>query len=143
MTETLLYLFHMAIALSGLQPMEPPTTKSLPYAEMLNVVCEDVELKSECKRQTGLQAAYMVKTHKILYRDDLNIDDSFDNSFLVHEYVHALQAHEYGDEIFDTCKSVFLMEKQAYGVQQSYLNKVGTFARVGDKLRFFHCPDED
>ena len=112
---------------------------------MMMTVCD--ELKSEtqrydqCTQQSGLVAAYIIEQRRIVYRDDLNLDNDTDNSFLVHEYVHALQSRFFGDQLFETCQGVIAAEKQAYAAQQRYLRSRGQLLRVGDRLRLVSCRD--
>ncbi len=113
--------------------------------QMMATVCD--ELKSEtqryeqCTQQSGLVAAYIIEQHRIVYRDDLNLDNDADNSFLVHEYVHALQSRFFGDQLFESCQGVIAAEKQAYAAQQKYLRSRGQLLRVGDRLRMVSCRD--
>lgn len=94
-----------------------------------------------CTRQKGLVAAYIIEQHRIVYRDELDLNNDADNSFIVHEFVHALQKRHFGDRMFDTCQGVMTLERQAYGAQQRYLESRGQLLRVGDRLRFVTCSD--
>lgn len=105
------------------------------------------EIRSEmghydrCTRQHGLVAAYLIEERKIVYRAELNLEDDTDNSFIVHEYVHALQSQHYGDQMFATCEGVRAAEQEAYDAQQKYLQSRGQLLRVGERLRFVSCRD--
>jgi hypothetical protein len=107
--------------------------------------CDELKSKTDryeqCTHQHGLVAAFIIGQHRIVYRDDLNLDDDTDNSFLVHEYVHALQSHYFGDQMFETCEGVMAAEKQAYAAQQQYLQARGQLLGVGDRLRQITCRD--
>lgn len=94
-----------------------------------------------CTRQQGLVAAYLIEQGRIVYRDELDLDNDTDNSFIVHEFVHALQQRHYGDRLFDTCEGVMTMERQAYAAQQAYLKARGQLLRVGERLRYVTCSD--
>jgi hypothetical protein len=94
-----------------------------------------------CMRQGGLMAAYIIEQRRIVYRDELDLENDSDNSFIVHEYVHALQEHYFGDQMFENCQGVMSAEKQAYRAQQRYLQSRGQLLRVGDRLRFVTCND--
>lgn len=96
---------------------------------------------AQCTRQRGLMAAYLVDTRRIIYRDDLNLDNDIDNSFIVHEFVHALQDHAQRRPLFDTCADTLAAERQAYAVQQAYLRSRGKMLRVGERLRQIGCDD--
>jgi hypothetical protein len=93
----------------------------------------------QCTQQRGLVAAYLLEERRIVYRDDLNLDNDIDNSFLVHEFVHALQDKARGGRLFETCADVIAAERQAYAVQQLYLRSRGQMLRVGDRLRWVSC----
>lgn len=94
-----------------------------------------------CTHQHGLVAAYIIEQHKIVYRNSLDLGDDTDNSFIVHEFVHALQRHYFGSQVFETCRGVVAMERQAYQAQQRYLESRGQMLRVGERLRFVTCSD--
>lgn len=112
---------------------------------MMMTVCDELKSETEryeqCTHQSGLVAAFVIEQHRIVYRDDLNLDSDTDNSFLVHEYVHALQSRHFGDQVFETCQGVMAAEKQAYAAQQKYLRSRGQLLRVGDRLRLLTCND--
>lgn len=97
----------------------------------------------QCTHQRGLVAAYLIGQHRIVYRNDLDLNNDLDNSFLVHEYVHALQRRHYGERLFSSCAGVWRAEKQAYAAQQRYLNARGQLLRVGDPLRYFRCSETE
>jgi hypothetical protein len=137
--EILAYLFAVAISLSGYPPIERPLAIALPYQNMLVVVCQEVTDIEGCLNQRGLVAAYLPATKMIVYRDTLDLDNNSDNSFLVHEYVHALQYADHGETAFNGCQEVYNAEREAYSIQQQYLHRTGQFLRVGEILRFFHC----
>lgn len=112
---------------------------------MLTAVCDDLkdeaDRQKQCKQQHGLVAAYLIEQQRIVYRDDLDLDNDSDNSFLVHEFVHALQSQYFGKQMFETCRGVMEAEKQAYAVQQDYLHSRSQLLRVGERLRFVTCRD--
>jgi len=105
--------------------------------------CEELkpELRpyEQCTSQNGLVAAYIIEQHRIVYRDDLNLENDTDNSFIVHEFVHALQDAYYGGWLFANCAGVIAAEQEAYAVQQRYLHSRGQLLRVGDRLRSVGC----
>lgn len=115
------------------------------FHPMLPAACDGLRSGAgkyqQCLHQHGLMAAYMLDQHKIVYRDDLDLNNDADNSFIVHELVHALQAHHFGPRIFDSCQSALASERQAYRVQQQYLKSRGQLLQVGDRLWFVTCND--
>lgn len=96
---------------------------------------------SRCMRQRGLVAAYIIGERRIVYRDDLDLRYDADNSFIVHEFVHALQDHKFGGHAFDSCADTLAAEQQAYRVQQQYLRARGQLLVVGERLRRVSCDD--
>lgn len=99
----------------------------------------DPEPYAQCTSQTGLVAAYILEQRRIVYREDLNLENDADNSFIVHEFVHALQDAQHGGKMFDTCAGVIAAEREAYSVQQRYLYFRGQMLRVGERLRMVGC----
>ena len=93
----------------------------------------------QCTRQSGLVAAYIIEQQRIVYRDDLNLENDADNSFIVHEFVHVLQDAYYGGRLFASCAGVIAAEQEAYAVQQRYLHARGQLLRVGERLRMVGC----
>jgi len=112
---------------------------------MMTTVCDGLKVEADshaqCTQQRGLVAAYLIEQRRIVYRNDLNLDNDADNSFLVHEYVHALQSQYFGDQMFETCQGVMAAEEQAYAAQQKYLRSRSQLLRVGDRLRLVTCRD--
>jgi hypothetical protein len=142
MAELLQILFLAAIQFSGLQGVQPPVA-ALHHHEMMLQVCADLAQTpdyQDCVNQHGLVAAYIIEQHRVVYdMDNLNLNDDTDNSYVVHEFTHSLQAQTHGDGIFTTCEGVFAAEKEAYFVQQKYLKSRSQFRRVGDRLRYITC----
>lgn len=105
--------------------------------------CEDYKPDfspwEQCTHQSGLQAAYIIEQRRIVYRDDLDLRNDADNSFIVHEFVHALQDAAHDGRMFSSCAGVIAAERQAYAVQQKYLRSRGQMLRVGERLRMVGC----
>lgn len=170
MEELLSILFAAAVQFSGLPALaQRPAVTAMPYEMMLEELCADLDTETSrmlaqrdrcrrehamlprvceapdayarCTGQKGLVAAYLIKEQRIVYRDDLDIYDDADNSFLVHEFVHALQDPERDGRLFETCRGALEAERQAYAVQQRYLRSRGLFYRVGQRLRRVRCED--
>jgi hypothetical protein len=97
------------------------------------------ERPSECDT---LVALFEPAKYRVLYRNTLDLNKTFDRSFLLHELVHVLQFKAKGPSIFFTCKDRLLAERQAYMTQDRYLAEKGLEMRVGGALRFMRCPEE-
>jgi hypothetical protein len=133
-------LIGWALRLSGrlIRPAgPPPSLAGLPPAELSRRVCGD-----DARQCHGLVAAYGTELRDILYRDTLDLRDPTDQSFIVHELVHWLQHAEQGDAVEAGCAAVLANETEAYRVQNEYLARFRQWQRVGEILRFTHCPDD-
>lgn len=84
-----------------------------------------------CKGDCGIKAFYL--PGQGIYLSDAigSLDDAFGRSVLLHELVHHVQ-HVTGrfDIIADACDRWFSKEREAYQVQNAYLQ------REGDRRRF-------
>ena len=130
-------LLRWAGKLTGLPtPATLPTLTALPERELARRVCPD-----EPRHCRTLIAVYDTDRTEILYRDTLDLRDETDQSYLVHELVHYLQHRRDGDALFADCPSVMRAESAAYAAQNRYLAHFKQWRRVGEMLRFTHCPD--
>jgi hypothetical protein len=139
-------LFAAAMQFSHFPTMEIPPTVGLHHHEMMLQVCNDLkdatDIFDSCVNQHGLVAAYIIEEHRVVYDADyIDLDNDSDNSYLVHEFVHALQAQSLGDSYFETCNGALSAEKQAYAIQQIYLKSRSQMLQVGDRIRFIECKD--
>jgi hypothetical protein len=87
----------------------------------------------------GMVAIFDSDRYQILIRDNLDLDNPSDNSFLLHELVRVLQYKARGEDIFADCPTTMKTETEAYRVQNIYLGMEGQFMRVGDALAFVTC----
>jgi hypothetical protein len=72
-----------------------------------------------------LVALFEPAKYRVLYRNTLDLNKTFDRSFLLHELVHVLQFKAKGPSIFFTCKDRLLAEREAYITQDVFwLKKV-------------------
>ncbi|NBU59367.1 MAG: hypothetical protein EBS23_06305 [Betaproteobacteria bacterium] len=135
--DLIAYLLPLAAKLSG-YPIIPiadlPPIRQLPVAEISREICPD-----DAKGCEGMVAIFDTERYQILIRDNLDLDNPSDNSFLLHEFVHVLQHKAKGDEIFIDCPTTMKTETEAYRVQNVYLGMEGQFMRVGDALAFMTC----
>ncbi|MDP4299359.1 DUF6647 family protein [Leptothrix discophora] len=114
-----------------------PTVQRLDAAGIARRVCP--ETPRSCQ---GLVGVYGSHDRTILLRDDLDLRDPTDQSFLVHELVHWLQHLADGDAIDASCRRVMAHEAEAYRVQNLYLARFRQWRRVGEVMRYMHCPDD-
>ncbi len=119
-------------ALQELPPLLP-----LPQEALAQEVC-GLE-QAHCR---GLVAVYDTDLRRILYVNTLDMSDPTDQSFIVHELVHALQHQQRGDALHASCAAVVESEREAYAVQNRYLAEFRQWRRVGKAVRFMHCADE-
>jgi hypothetical protein len=129
-------LMRWAGKLTGLAPPPTlPTLTALPEQELARRVCPD-----EPHHCRTLIAVYDTERTEILYRNTLDLRDETDQSYLVHELVHYLQHRRDGDALFADCPRVMQAESEAYAAQNRYLAHFKQWRRVGEILRFTHCP---
>lgn len=135
----LAYLLSAAANLSGYPAVpidELPPIVSMSAADMRREVCGDGQ--ASC---ANMAAVFDTDGKRILLRDDLDLENPGDNSFLVHELVHVLQHRQRGDRIFAGCHETLRTEREAYAVQNRYLKREGVFLRFGEGLGFMRCAD--
>lgn len=137
MHELFAFLFACAVNLSGLpvnKEAVPPTVIQLSKQELDLRVCGTVP--RNCR---NLVAVFDTDTKQVWIDDSLDLTNDIDNSFLVHEFVHALQYEKFGDKQFETCQSALEAEQHAYAAQNAYLKQRGQLYRAGIGLRFMKC----
>jgi hypothetical protein len=133
----LVYLLSAAVKFSGLPAIpvaQLPSIRLVSAEYISSKVCPDD--KNGC---TGLVAVFDTDDYVILVRDSLDLETTFDNSFLLHELVHVLQFKSRGAAIFRNCLTAIRTESEAYKAQNAYLQHEGQFARFGEGLRFATC----
>jgi hypothetical protein len=114
-----------------------PAVRRLDAAGISRQVCPTTPRSCQ-----GLVGVYGSHDRTILLRDDLDLRDPTDQSFLVHELVHWLQHLADGDSLDASCRRVMSHESEAYRVQNQYLARFRQWRRVGEMLRFMHCPED-
>lgn len=135
MPDLIAFLFACAVNLSGLPPAkEIPTVVQLPKQELDLRVCG--EAPRNCR---NLVAVFDTDTKQVWIDKSLDLNNDTDNSFLVHEFVHALQYDRFGEKTFETCQAALASEQQAYATQNAYLKQRGQMYRAGIGLRFMKC----
>ncbi len=143
--ETLQWLWQKAQQFSGIQsiyhvdcPYHLPIyimTKSTMNREM----CPDDP--QHCRNFVG---AYDTGEKRILLHNGLlPEDDIISASFLLHEFVHALQNETISDEgMSGSCSRLRIVEQEAYDVQNAFLKSEGAFFRAGVGMRLMVCPED-
>lgn len=141
-TEILSFLLSMIGAYTPYAPMNTQLTPPI-----INLSKEELS-KELCPNDPNncynLAAVYDTCKKRILIRSDLDMENDGDNSFLLHELVHAHQHAIKGDSIYANCQNFYETEKEAYDVQNKYLKRQGQFMRAGDYwLNHFQCNEEE
>jgi hypothetical protein len=138
--DTYAYLFAAAVQLSGLPALparSQPTVSPVTDARMRALACTDPKVHCD-----GLQA-YFDRDRNTIYVRDYGPERGAEwESFIVHEYVHALQYAQRGSAIDASCVSRRAAEQQAYDVQDRYLRMRGSLLRLGWRLWWWHCEGE-
>lgn len=145
--DTLAALFAVAIQMSGYPPIDMPDVKVLPYKAMMIAACSGIpdrhvdETREACESRRGLASVFVMQTQRIVISDRLDIESVIGASFVIHEFVHALQYAAKGDALYDTCEHLYETEREAYRVQQRYLTENGVMMQVGRELKYLRCPE--
>lgn len=95
-----------------------------------------------CKGDCGIKAFYLPGKGIYLSNAVGPLDDAFGRSVLLHELVHHVQ-HVTGrfDGVADTCDRWFSKEREAYQVQNAYLQREGERRRFALDSLPFMCGD--
>jgi len=136
-TALLSYLISVAAALSGYPELplaEMPMLRQMSATSLVDEACPDNP--AECRT---LVALYDRARNQILIRAELDLENPADNSFLVHEFVHVLEARHKGELYQHDCANTLLSERQAYRVQNAYLKQEGRSERFGSMLSNMVC----
>lgn len=106
-----------------------PSPDKLPLLEFKP---HDFFVEHACLGNTKCRVAAWYDNHGIIYIDDnlKNNDDVFTDSLIVHELVHYLQ--DQSNKFIDqNCQNYLMREREAYGIQRQYLNRIaGSFAVI-------------
>ena len=112
-------LFGWAVHLSG-----------YPYAAMPEVVrVEHHWLEQEACGGRPCKVLGWHRQHedKVYLDNSLDLQDTFQSSIAVHEFVHYLQGVSGKYALEPTCSESVDMEREAYGVQERYLVAYGIY----------------
>lgn len=140
--EILTFLLSIVASYTSYTPLSSeqlPSIVSLSKEDLSRELCPD-----DPKNCQNMAAVYDTCKKRILIRDDLDMNNDSDNSFLLHELIHAHQHATKGDLIYSNCKNFYETEKEAYDIQNKYLKRQGQFLRAGDYwLNHFQCNEEE
>ncbi|MBP6097488.1 MAG: hypothetical protein KBF58_08960 [Methyloversatilis sp.] len=131
------HLFSVAVTLSGYPGMpeaDLPLVRLMEPSALIEEACAD-----DTPGCDKLVAVYDRERHQILMRSDLDLHDASDNSFLVHEFVHVLEARHKGALYQRDCEATLRSEREAYRVQNAYLDREGRSERYGAMLEHRVC----
>lgn len=137
--EEFVFLLALAAQMTGLPPLpagREPTVVPVSETELRDIVCADGG--PGCM---GLQASFDADGNRILIQEYGAQRGVEWESFLLHEYVHALQHARWGEAIYATCEARRRSEAQAYAVQDAYLRAHRALLRVGRQMVWWHCDE--
>lgn len=143
--ETLRWIWKKAQQFSGIQSKHH--TES-PYHLPVYIVTKSKMNKEMCPDEPQncrkLVGAYDTGAKRILLHNDfVPEEDTISASFLLHEFIHALQNETISDEyMVGTCSCLRRMEQEAYDAQNAFLRAEGAFFRAGIGMRMMVCPDD-
>lgn len=129
-----------AARLSGLPPLPAhavPRVWTVSEALLHATVCRD-----EGEHCHGLQAVYDTELNRVLVLEWGRQRGAEWESFVLHEFVHALQYARDGERMFSDCAARRATEQLAYAVQDAYLQRRGVLLRVSSQMWWWQCPDE-
>jgi hypothetical protein len=130
-------LLELAVKFTGLpsMPLEQlPPLQAVSRGQMRAIACTDAPAR--CGEVVAL---FDADRYRILYLDTLDLQDSEDNSFLLHEFVHVLQHQQAGAAMYASCAALLDTEAQAYRAQNAYLRHEGRLMQVGAVLQATTC----
>jgi hypothetical protein len=92
-----------------------------------------------CNNSKYCPVSAVYYNNNIYYRQDLDLNDPFTKSILVHEFVHHIQANS--GFVATDCNIWYKNEKEAYRLQAKYLrNNDQDDSRVREAVRIIKCP---
>lgn len=137
-TALIAFLLAAAVRFTGLPAVpfnELPVFVALPSEELERQVCPAGG--EDCR---GIAAYFDSLRYRILYRDNLDVEQAIDHSYLLHEIVHVLQHRQFGEAMYADCRAVRISEAQAYNAQNAYLRTAEQPYQVGGMMRVATCP---
>lgn len=128
-------IFVEASALSGYAiPEQLPEIRFVSHRFIVAETCDGIE----CNRYAA------AAPHMPIWVDEtLDLTQAGDRSFVLHEVIHVLQFAAKGitDVALLSCAEVLQLEKEAYHLQQKYLDKEKSWLRVTWGIDRMSCPE--
>ena len=125
--EILFILLKWAAALSGYDMQEVPQVERVSHAYLVEHACYNVECN----------VVGWYNDQSIVYIDEkyASFEDGFVSSLIVHEFTHYLQHKDgYWHQTLMTCEKFIAREREAYFVQNQYIEKnLATTSKVAPK----------
>lgn len=143
--ETLQWLWQKAQQFSGIESIYHV---DCPYHLPIYIMSPSTMHKEICPKDPqdcrNFVGAYDTGAKRILLqRGFVPEDDIISASFLLHEFIHALQNETISDEgMSGSCSRLRIMEQEAYDVQNAFLKSEGAFFRAGVGMRLMVCPED-
>lgn len=122
MTDLYAALLSWAIQLSGY-----PTPTVLPIVAMVSH--SELE-RLACAGRTCRVLGWYAGGDTVYLDERMDVRRTFDSSILVHEFVHYLQGASGRYSVHYDCAESIALEREAYGVQQSYLVAYGDYRPI-------------
>jgi hypothetical protein len=127
-------IFTEASKLSGYKiPAILPEIRIVPHHVIMETCGE-----TECTRYSAF-----APNEPLLVDEKLDLNDVESYSYVLHEAIHVLQFAAKGITDIESlsCSEVLAIEKEAYYLQQKYLEKQRSFLRVTWMIDRISCPD--
>lgn len=143
--ETLQWLWKKAQQFSGIESIH---YIDFPYHLPIYIITQSTMHKEICPEDPqhcrNFVGAYDTGAKRILLqRGFVPEDDIISASFLLHEFIHALQNETISDVgMSGSCSRLRTTEQEAYDGQNDFLQSEGIFFRAGVGLRLMICPED-
>lgn len=143
--ETLQWLWQKAQKLSGIESIH---YVDLPYHLPIFILTKSSMHKEMCPEEPqqcrNFVGAYDTGKKRILLQSGfVPEEDIISASFLLHEFIHALQNETISEkDMLGSCSSLRNMEQEAYAAQNAFLQSEGIFFRAGMGLKLMFCPED-
>lgn len=143
--ETLEWLWQKAQQFSGIESIH---YIDFPYHLPIYIMTQSRMHKEICPEDPlycrNFIGAYDTGGKRILLQRGFTPEEGIISaSFLLHEFIHALQHETISDvDLSGSCSGLRSTEKEAYDGQNNFLQSEGVFFRAGVGLRLMICPED-